>query len=118
MQITRRYFLGLSAFTLCAGVLGLPRIALASALTVDEHVDMAPDGPTLVEDPARHGRMLVFELAEEFLHRGAADLELGAAAGELPEGSVDADEGHRFRILRPDPEPKVIVHGRRLEKRT
>jgi hypothetical protein len=69
---------------------------------------VATDRAAFVEDPAGDGGVLVLEAAQELRHGGAADLELGAAAGELAERSVNADESQGDRILRPEAAREII----------
>jgi hypothetical protein len=65
-----------------AGVGGNRRV-LPTALAVNEHVDVPPDQPTLVDDPATKRRVLTLELAQQQKHRRGLELMLPSAAGEF-----------------------------------
>ena len=45
----------------------------------------------LVEDPPRHRRVQVLQAAQDAGDGDAVDLQLGAAAGQVAQGSVNAD---------------------------
>ena len=69
---------------------------LRAELAVHEHVDVPPQQPALVEDPAARRRMLALEREQQIADRRALDRVLGAVAGEPLERPADAYDGHRM----------------------
>ena len=53
---------------------------LAAELAVHEYVDVGPQGPPLVEEPAARGRMLALELPQHLADGAALERELGAGS--------------------------------------
>ena len=54
--------------------------------------------------------MLVLEAAEQIVDGRALQVELGPVAGEAFQRSMQADDSHRGRTLRPRAERKLIAH--------
>jgi hypothetical protein len=70
-----------------------------TALSVDEHVDVAADLAALVEHPAAHLRVRELQLAQETEHCLACQLVLGPSTGEATQGSAHAHESRRPGIF-------------------
>src|SRR5439155_25947948 len=68
------------------------RRVLLAGLTVDEDVDVPPEGPALVEDPAAQRRPVALERAQQLADGRARERVLGAAAGELLQRSTQRDD--------------------------
>src|ERR1700759_46876 len=102
--------------------------ALAAELAVDVDVDMPPNQPSLIQNPARQRWVVSFQSAQEVADRSPIDRMLSCTTGELAKGTVDADDRHGqilrpvmgsvergvsgcIRTLRPNPAPKLIAVG-------
>src|SRR5579875_2822891 len=81
-------------------VAGRDRRLLLPSLAIDEHVDVTPHVPPLIDDPAAQRWMIVLEAAQELDHGDAVQLVLTPAAGERLQRTAEPQHAHGG-ILRP-----------------
>jgi hypothetical protein len=68
---------------------------IADALAVDEHVDMAAQDPTVVEDPLADPGMHLAEGGQDLPDGGPGDLDPALSGGVAGEGTRQVDNRHR-----------------------
>src|SRR5215470_14634749 len=76
-------------------VVGAERGGLVDALAVAEHVDVAPDGAVLIQDPPRGLGPRDLERAKDVADRVAGDLEIAIAPGEVLQRRAERHHRHR-----------------------
>src|SRR5579875_775234 len=81
-------------------VAGRDRRLLLPSLAIDEHVDVTPHVPPLIDDPAAQRWMIVLEAAQELDHGDAVQLVVTPAAGERLQRTAEPHHAHGG-ILRP-----------------